>query len=853
MLAIKYHHYSLLLVLSIYSIMVSAQAFEPPVNIFYSMRNASCDIADIDLDGDEDIVITGNIGAGAFATDIYLNYGNATFAQNSNFEVLPAYLVEFVDFDNDGLEDLVLGEIEIKDPSSIPGPSYDATKIFKNEGAGIFEFQKLSIGENDRSIATADVNGDGYQDMCFNDDYYLVVHKNQTSFNFESNAIYYALRNGSLSFSDIDLDDDVDLFVTGHKRNFYDNGDIKTSLLFNNDGSGNFTINTQCYIEQLGKSSSVFADFNNDGYDDLLVTGENNSFESRTILYLNDTAGCFYESNDSNFLPVADGAVAATDIDLDNDIDIVLTGYNSFTNQSVSQFYLNDGYGIFTESVSLLPVKESTLNFSDLDNDGDQDLLLTGNNSIGTGQKNTVLYINTVSGCTDATACNFNPNAVIDDGNCKFSEDICNDGNAFTELDTYNNNCECTGNPILEGCMDVNACNYNQNSTIDDGSCNYFGGVCDDGNADTFNDKYNAACNCIGEIAVGCMESDACNFNPTASIAGFPCNEFGDYCSDGNPYTSPDLINSNCECQGELIEDCMDPNACNFNMYASFDDGSCYYVSDACDDNNTLTYDETIDEDCNCIGIAYIQGCTDTDACNFNVDAELDDNSCLYTGQSCNDGDNLTTNDLILDTCICEGVDIVEGCLILDACNYNPLANTDDNSCYFIGEGCDDGLSINGEDFYNEYCECIGSIFIPGCWNPNACNYDTEATYNDGSCLYISFPCDDNNELTENDIVQSNCVCIGTMVTNILEIENSNIDLYPNPFKNHINIKLKDHSYSQFSVKMYNSTGKMVNNFFYEEGKSESINIDTKNIPAGIYFILITTDENSFISKLIKN
>ena len=47
-------------------------------------------------------------------------------------------------------------------------------------------------------------------------------------------------------------------------------------------------------------------------------------------------------------------------------------------------------------------------------------------------------------GCTDATACNYDPNALNDDGTCDFS---------------------------CYGCTDPTACNYDATATIDDGSC----------------------------------------------------------------------------------------------------------------------------------------------------------------------------------------------------------------------------------------------------------------------------------------------------------------------------------------------------------------------------------------------
>ena len=52
-----------------------------------------------------------------------------------------------------------------------------------------------------------------------------------------------------------------------------------------------------------------------------------------------------------------------------------------------------------------------------------------------------------IPGCTDATACNYDPNATVDDGSCDFSS--------------------------CSGCTDAMACNYNPNATEDDGSCEF--------------------------------------------------------------------------------------------------------------------------------------------------------------------------------------------------------------------------------------------------------------------------------------------------------------------------------------------------------------------------------------------
>lgn len=50
-----------------------------------------------------------------------------------------------------------------------------------------------------------------------------------------------------------------------------------------------------------------------------------------------------------------------------------------------------------------------------------------------------------------------------------------------------------------------------------------------------------------------------------------------------------------------------------------------------------------------------ILGCTDNAACNYSSAATQNDNSCLYTGATCDDGNANTANDVINGSCVCAG------------------------------------------------------------------------------------------------------------------------------------------------------------------------------------------------------
>jgi hypothetical protein len=379
-----------------------------------------------------------------------------------------------------------------------------------------------------------------------------------------------------------------------------------------------------------------------------------------------------------------------------------------------------------------------------------------------------------ITGCTFPAACNYNPDAVIEDASCVFIGDACDDGNSLTIFDEYNQQCFCEGQPQVLGCVAVSACNFNPNANVDDASCIFPGDSCNDGDATTINDVINANCGCVGtpvNQTEGCTDDSACNFNPNAAIEDGSCFYPGDSCSDGDASTVNDAYNANCQCEGEVIveiEGCTIAEACNYNPLATIDDASCFFVGDVCDDGLVETTDDLIVGDCSCEGVIIdVPGCTSIFACNYNAAATSDDGSCFFPGDSCDDGNAQTINDVYNPNCGCSGEIVVdiEGCTFQDACNYNPLATVDDASCFFVGDLCDDGLLETTGDVIISDCSCEGIITdILGCTSLFACNYDETATMDDGTCFFPGDNCDDNDAFTFNDVYNANCECAGETI-----------------------------------------------------------------------------------------
>ena len=87
-------------------------------------------------------------------------------------------------------------------------------------------------------------------------------------------------------------------------------------------------------------------------------------------------------------------------------------------------------------------------------------------------------------------------------------------------------------------------------------------------------------------------------------------------------------------------------------------------------------------------------------------------------------------------------VETVFGCMVDTACNYNNLANIDNESCNYSCYGCTD---------------------------ESAFNFDSEATIDDGSCLYAS------QLMVNNWAVESNCD--GFIMSQLIDVGASEITI----------------------------------------------------------------------------
>merc|ERR1711939_458283 len=138
-----------------------------------------------------------------------------------------------------------------------------------------------------------------------------------------------------------------------------------------------------------------------------------------------------------------------------------------------------------------------------------------------------------------------------------------------------------------------------------------------------------------------------------------------------------------------------------------------------------------------------VAGCTINTACNYDPSATDDNDSCTYAAQYY-DCDGNCLNDTDSDG-VCDENEVA-GCTINTACNFDSSATDDDNgSCTFAvtGYDCDD-FEIEGCTYDKAFnyapsaTNDDNSCII--CDNSQACNYDSNPNYStcdDDSCCYF--------------------------------------------------------------------------------------------------------------------
>ena len=385
-------------------------------------------------------------------TKLYTNINPGKYyieAVSNNFTDVQNGSTVFLDIDNDGDEDVII--------SGEDQNGNKTTKIYRNDNLGSFTFINTLEGVVYGSIAFSDIDNDGDNDVLITGN----NSTNQTIANLYANngsgsftlmsQTFIGVHSGEIVFSDLDNDGDDDVLITGMQAN-----GVATLCLYTNDGLGNFNSTPWSvnFFEGVIRGFLGVSDVDGDGDKDIVIVGYdgyNSSATSVTKIYVNDGFGVFSVDNSIYIYNYAAGGYSycsgeLSDIDNDGDEDLLLTGL--FQNNRTTRLYLNNGLGFFSYAPGdpFIGVYHGSVAFTDFDNDGDDDVLITGIDEFNNFSIN--LYKNLYHlGCTDLMACNYDATAALDDSSCVYSNTsndsvlACNsylwNGITFTQSATY--------------------------------------------------------------------------------------------------------------------------------------------------------------------------------------------------------------------------------------------------------------------------------------------------------------------------------------------------------------------------------------------------------------------------------
>ena len=287
---------------------------------------------------------------------------------------------------------------------------------------------------------------------------------------------------------------------------------------------------------------------------------------------------------------------------------------------------------------------------------------------------------------------------------------------------------------------------------------------------------------------IGCMEEDACNYDPAATDNTGGC----DY-----------------SCYG-----CIDPNSCNYNPEASLDDGTCDYTS--------------------CLG------CTLPQACNYDPEAILDDNSCILPGDSCDDGEALTFDDFIQDDCTCLGF----GCHDEEACNYFINSLPANISCNYVAAG-----TIVGPMTPNAIT-LVSYSYVPGNTSSTYDWVTTFGDVEDGEGtpnVEVAWWGDEMGTICVTETNSDGCageqVC---MEVDITPISVDDIDgktallIYPSPANTILTISSVLTHFDNAEVLLRDMTGRVVKT----AQLNQQITLDVSDLSSGTYLVQINSAED---------
>jgi len=326
---------------------------------------------DFNNDGLADLAVCGNDGSERF-TSLNMNLGGGSFSNiNAGLPGVDSGQLAWGDCNNDGWLDLVVSGI------STSGP---LTAVFRNNSDSTFSNIDAGLtGLYAGGLAWGDLDNDGDLDLFVSgytlSDSASPLYRNNgdETFTLVSTSIP-DLRDGQAAWLDADQDGWQDLLVSGQS------GEDRIARVYRNI-SGVLTNQANAGLAGVSHGGFAIADFNNDGMADIATTGYGTEGRLSDV-YTYGGSNSLYTITTTSLEPLWLGRAAAGDLDNNGWMDLMLSGEGS-GGVRATRLYMNHS-GTFSNITSAIPdLRVSSMVFGDYDDDGDLDTAVAGLSATG--------------------------------------------------------------------------------------------------------------------------------------------------------------------------------------------------------------------------------------------------------------------------------------------------------------------------------------------------------------------------------------------------------------------------------------------------------------------------------------